>query len=285
MIVLAIVPLVLFGAAIAYIKLLFGSIPLQFIAPRVASAITSHTGAKRVEVGDVSLLRLPNGSYEMSLDKVELNLPSASTNVQVEKAVLGLDLGSLLKGHVMPRSLVLRGAVIDLTDLTDHVLDAQPGQARKVGHAPSSPGGQAAARSDGRSESLPARAPDTGTSREAPDLLGKRMRATMAQVLASLAHWRKLKRKGAGGLDKVTLLDSKILIEDVDVRSTWLAPHIDVILARENDMAAIRIAGQIKSDGRTMDIDFAVKEARGRHGARMTFSASGVVPKQLASHM
>ncbi len=243
----ALVPLVLLGLGLVYLKLLYGAVPLHFLVEPIRQALAAELDGLDVAVADAALHRNPNGGYEVRLTDLRLSAKTGDTAVRAAEAIVDLEPRALWSGHVAASRIVLVGPRLALSQ----------DEARMPGFAaPSWP----SASSPAPSEALPASGAGTPQARDS----GERIDLARA-VAEAMAHLR-TSGDAASHLRTFGVRNATLEVEERGRRTIWLVPEMEVALDHLKRRSVISGQGRIAAGGVPFGVEFRLEEI-GKAGA------------------
>jgi hypothetical protein len=108
-------PLVLLGLGLVYVKLLYGAVPLHFLVEPIRQALAAELDGLDIAVADAALHRNPNGGYEVRLSDLRLSAKTGNTAVRAVEAIVDLEPRALWSGHIAASRIVLVGPRLALS--------------------------------------------------------------------------------------------------------------------------------------------------------------------------
>ncbi len=272
-VLLAVLPLALFAAALIYVKLLFGAIPLQFMSGSIRQALIEGLGSNEVTLGNAHLQRSEGGGLALELTDVALAFADGAQTASAKAATIQLDLSAALSGRVVPAGVVLKGAVIDLS---------QAGNGEKRADMRSVPQAANASQVEagGPVGGLP---PATGTDVTGD---GNSGRALVRLAMDALAQVGRVPER-ALQLQSVTLIDAVIKQADGSRRSQWSVPRADFFVDRSptTNVASFRGEGRLLVADQISPFRVTLTGRNNGKSATLVASAANIVPHRLADQV
>ncbi|MDX2155474.1 MAG: AsmA-like C-terminal region-containing protein [Hyphomicrobiaceae bacterium] len=268
-------PLLLLAVGLVYIKLLFGSIPLQFVVTPIRHAIAADLPGISIAIEDAALHRAPDGSLELRLADMRLAETYGTAVARATEAIVGLDLAALWRGRIAPSRLVLVEPRIVLLGEGDTSASALGSGARDA----VSP--ERVATSQAMPQEPPR--PTAGTAAPAPATAGLPLPPVrrLAEALARLRRGDEV----ASGIRKVGLRNASLIIESHGRRALWTVPTLEMNLDHRSKRSVITGDGVIASGGEPWSLSFRLEDSDKARSLRLETTVTGLVPRSLARNL
>ena len=257
---------VIVALGLLYVRLIFGPVPLSFLAGPIESAIAEELAGPRVKIESVALSLNDRGLIQFELQNVRVSDENGETLVAAPSVAVSLSTTAMLRGRIAVESLDLTSARLVLFYADDGTLSLKfsPGTTPAAAEAPkvtTSP--QAGS---------PPSSPATGSPADSDTLLG---RIDLVKVLAE-ASARARRQDNAGAyLREIGLRAATVIIDNGRSKTVWQVPELDVDLKHRRTRSSIAGRAKIESPDGAWELTFRSHEQRQGEGAQADAVGAG----------
>ena len=265
--IVSVLLVVLLGGALLYMKLSFGSLPLQFLVEPIRQALASELDGVKVDIGDAELKRGAAGGLELRLKKPAFASAGGDGGIEAAEAIVEVDVGALWSGHIAASRIVLLGPRFTIA-MSDEGMG-------RTGQQPT--------------ETLAAqRSPALISPKEAapsPPTLATSTRLDVARVLAeAMAHLRR-GNEAASHLKAIGVRDAIVEVETRDRRSVWNVPEMNIDLDHRQKRSVVSGQGHVSVAGEAFGVRFRLDESEKTKTLKLETEVEGVRPASLARNL
>jgi hypothetical protein len=262
---------VIVALGLLYVRLIFGPVPLSFLARPIESAIAEELAGPRVKIESVALSLNDRGLVQFELQNVRVSDENGETLVAAPSVAVSLSATAMLRGRIAVESLDLTSARLVLFYADDGTLSLKfsPGTTPAAAGAPKVTTSPQAG--------LPP--PATGSPVDSDTLLG---RIDLVKVLAEASA--RARRQGNAGayLREVGLRAATVVIDTGRGKTVWHVPELDVDLKHRRTRSSIAGRAKIESPDGAWELTFRSHEHVRAKALKLALSVQGLVPRALA---
>ncbi len=282
---LLIVPLLALGLGLVYARLLFGPIPVAFLAEPIERALNAELGDYSVGIGGAVLHRSERGGIELRMRHLRIFDAQGGNIAQASWAAVEIDLSSLLSLRVAPARVdLIEPRILVAVDaqgrfsmrVEDQDADAAPsGEPRQPGATTPN------ARPSGLSSPRPDRAPSSGAATGEPLTNGFDLGRAIADAMDQM------RRSGDRGatLEAMGLRNAIVVLNSEGRQTTWRVPSLDVDLTHKQKRRSISGTARIASAGEPWRLGFRIEASEKQQAISVTAEIGGLVPSALAGSL
>jgi hypothetical protein len=265
-----IVPILLFGVGLLYLRLLYSPVSVPFLAGPIERGLNAELPGFAFGIGDAVLQRSDSGGIEFRLKTVRMNDSGGSVVALARLASVELNLKALLGGRIAPSR-------IDLIEPRFLLFYDEQGH---LALKPPSP-------EEGRGEparQLPAAA-GAGQQAPVPAATASRQHLEVARLAAETLARVRRDGRGASYLEGVGLRNATLILDEAGRQTVWRIGELDVDLQHKQKRSIVAGRAEIASAGEPWHLEFRAEESEKSRSIVLEAAFENLVPSALVRQM
>ncbi len=262
---------VVVGLGLLYLRLLYGPMALDFLAPPIERAIAEELDGPRVRVEGVALGLNDRGLFQFELKDVRISDAGGEVLVAAPTVAVSLSRRAMLRGRIAVESLDLMSARLVLFYAEDGTLSLKfsPAPAQVEAAGPKGP--------PVRVVVPPSTPPSPG---EGDAMLG---RIDLVKVLSEASARARRGETAGAFLREIGLRSATVVIDSGKRKTTWHVLHLDVDLDHRRTRSSLAGRAKIETDAGAWELTFHSRQHVRDKTLNLSINVQGLVPKSLAA--
>lgn len=244
-------PLTMLGLGLAYVKLLYGPIPLHFLVEPIRQALVAEFDGLEVGMTEAALHRSPTGGFELRLMDLRLAAENGETGVRASEALVGLDASAVWSGRIAASRIVLIGPRLVVSE----------GELRLVDLSSKSPGSDPAAPAPGLKPMRDGTGRDTAFAHAPSQSAAEPHRVDLVRVLSDAMTHLRSGREAASHLRAFGVRNATLEVEGRGGRTVWQVPEMEVTLDHLRKRSVISGQGRVAAGGVPFGLAFRLEDS------------------------